>query len=381
MHSFVSIVDCRTYDKAKVYSAVKESFDMIGGLEKYVKKRQKVLLKVNLLQPGTPEKSITTHPAVVDAMCRLLGEIGADIWIGDSSGPFLPDVTERSLDLSGIRAVGRKHKAKILNFDKCTKKEIIRRDNRILKKIITVKPVVEADLIISMPKLKTHLLTRYTGAVKNMYGSMPGKEKPMGHRIAKSQDDFANVILDIYQTIRPELALMDGIVGMEGTGPSHGRKKRAGIIMASNDPLAMDIVAAGMMGFRKNEVRTNTLGIRRGLTDPSKIEVIGKKRKLRFRKPLMIPKTLMKITSNLLRSRPVIDSSRCIRCRTCIMGCPVGAIDEDFKIDNTRCVVCYCCHELCPKDAVRLRTNPLLNSWITFSNILNKRKTKENSKP
>jgi uncharacterized protein (DUF362 family)/NAD-dependent dihydropyrimidine dehydrogenase PreA subunit len=372
MHSSVSIVDCEDYDEKNVYSAVKEAFDRIGGLGRYAKKGQKVLLKVNLLQPGTPDRCITTHPAVVDAVCRLLKGIGAEIWIGDSSGPFLPDVTERSLDLSGIRAVGKKHKARILNFDKSKREEIIRKDNRILKKVTTVKPVIDADLIISMPKLKTHLLTRYTGAVKNMYGVMPGKEKPKGHRIAKSPDDFADVILDIYQTVRPGLALMDGIVGMEGTGPSHGRKKFAGIIMASDDPLAMDIVAAGMMGFRRKEVRTNLRGINRGLTDPSRIKVLGNPRKLRFRKPIKIPDILMKLSSNIMRSRPVIDSKRCIRCRTCIMGCPVGAIDEDFRIDNTRCVLCYCCHELCPNNAVRLRTDPFLNSYVIFRKLLKK---------
>ena len=127
MNPEVSIVECTTYDQKELDSAVKKAFDNIGGLQRFIKKNNSVLLKVNLLQPATPDKCITTHPAVVEAVCKLLKKIGAKIWIGDSSGPFAPNITEKSLDQSGIRKVGEKYKAKILNFDKCKKKEIINR--------------------------------------------------------------------------------------------------------------------------------------------------------------------------------------------------------------------------------------------------------------
>jgi uncharacterized protein (DUF362 family) len=212
----VSIVKCSDYDQEKVNQAVKEAFNLIGGIDELVRRGDKVLLVVNLLQPKKPKEGVTTHPKVVSAVCELLRDLGAEIWVGGSSGSATFGGTSKALKICGIEEVAEKYGAKVINFDKTEVIEIKNLHNNRLKSFFVAKPITEADLVISVPKLKSHALVKFTGAIKNFYGIIPGAGKAQGHAIANTEEKFSELLIDIYQAAKPGLAIMDGIIGMEG---------------------------------------------------------------------------------------------------------------------------------------------------------------------
>ena len=320
------------------------------------------MLKVNLLQPTTPESGVITHPTIVAALCKLLNKFDTKIMIGDSSGCEYKGGTKTALELSGINKICDEFGAIPINFDTAKKVILKETTNKVLKKISVPYQIKNADVIISVPKLKTHCLTKYTGAIKNMMGVLPGRAKIRIHELSNKliskrmskEEAFARLIVDIYQAVKPDMALMDGVVGMEGNGPAHGRLKKAGLILASDNCVAMDIVASRMMGFRLDEVEIIKEALRRKLISDREIYILGREVKLNFKKPY-IPKIPDKIKDKSSEISPYINHKKCIRCQTCIQHCPVNCIDNKYNIDYTRCIGCFCCSELCPKNAIGFR--------------------------
>ena len=178
----VSIVKCNSYSDCE--PAVRKAMELIGGINSFVKPKDKVLLKVNLLLPALPNRAITTHPKIVEAMIKIVYEAGGEPWVGDSSGGS--GLTESALEVSGIQKVAEEYGAKIMNFDKTGVYKIEIPKGKILKEIQIAKPVFDADCVVCMPKLKTHALTLYTGAIKNMFGTVPGGKKSLIHAITGS---------------------------------------------------------------------------------------------------------------------------------------------------------------------------------------------------
>jgi len=378
--SVVAIVKCSDYEQKKVDKAVKESLALIGGLGKIVKAGQRVLLKVNMLNADPPEKAVTTHPALLRSTIRAVKEVKGEPIVGESPGIAYKDI-EKAWQVTGLKKVAEEEGVKVINFHKVEKV-----DNSRNKKASTLHlagEALESDVIISLPKLKTHNFTLFTGAIKNLYGCIPGFHKRELHRLFTRPEDFAELMVDIFSVIKPDLAIMDGIVGMEGDGPAAGSPRNIGVVLASEDFVALDAVASYIIGYDPFEVDITRVAAERGLGEGKleKIEVKGaclSELKIKDYKLASHINTLLKkmpgfvlftfrhLAPWLLKIRPVIDKDRCTRCGECIEHCPTEAMsmNENYPIiDNERCIRCFCCQEFCLQRAVGIKYNWLARKF------------------
>jgi uncharacterized protein (DUF362 family)/Pyruvate/2-oxoacid:ferredoxin oxidoreductase delta subunit len=369
MDTRVAIVRCSDYSNVK--DAIRESLTLIGGLEKIISPGNRVLLKPNVLAVRPPEDAVTTHPAVVSAMCELVLEAGGIPVIGDGSGIVRPGSTStlQAFKASGIEDAASGCGAELINFETSGYVEVEVPNAGQFSRLHIAKAILDADVIISLPKLKTHELTLYTGAVKNFFGVIPQKNRKQAHAL-EDRDRFGNAVVDIYSIVKPQLAIMDGIVGMEGNGPSNGTPVSAGVVMASYDCVALDIVASELIGIDPLKVPTNKAALSRGFGKEHP-EIVGtplEEVKVRFKRPeggitAHMPSFLMRILRTQLTVKPFINTSSCVLCKACVMNCSVHAIEEAggaLKINEKKCIQCYCCRELCPNDAVEIRKSLLL---------------------
>ncbi len=369
MNARVSIVPCSDYSDVK--NEIKEALDLIGGLEKIIVPGSRVLLKPNVLAIRPPEDAVTTHPAVVSALCELVSEAGGIPVIGDGSGITRPDstATAEALRVSGIEAVASACGVELINFETSGFVEVDVPGGRQFSRLYISKAILEADVIISLPKLKTHELTLYTGAVKNFFGTVPRKIRKQAHFL-EDRELFGEALVDIYSFIKPHLAVMDGVVGMEGDGPAGGTPAYAGVVMASYDCVALDMVASELIGFDPMQVPTNKAALARGFgtRHPELVGTPLEEVKVSFKKPTggigaLMPPFLRKALRRHLTVRPFINTSRCALCKACVLNCSANAIekvDDVLKINNEKCIQCYCCRELCPNDAVEIKKSLLV---------------------
>jgi uncharacterized protein (DUF362 family)/NAD-dependent dihydropyrimidine dehydrogenase PreA subunit len=369
MNTTVSIVRCSDYSNAK--DAIKEALNLIGGLEKIISPGNRVLLKPNVLAIRPPEDAVTTHPAVISAMCELVLEVGGIPVVGDGSGIVKPGstTTSQALKVSGIEDAASSCGAELINFETSGYVEVDVPGARQFSHLHIAKAVLDADVIISLPKLKTHELTLYTGAVKNFFGTVPQKNRKQAHFL-EDRHRFGEAVIDIYSVVKPQLAVMDGVVGMEGNGPSNGTPVFAGVIMASYDCVSLDIAASELIGIDPLKVPTNKAALARGFgtVHPEIIGTSLEKVKVRFKRPeggitAYVPSFLMRILRRQLAVKPIINTSNCALCKACISNCSVHAIEETgkaLKINEEKCIQCYCCRELCPNDAVEIKKSLLL---------------------
>jgi uncharacterized protein (DUF362 family)/Pyruvate/2-oxoacid:ferredoxin oxidoreductase delta subunit len=367
--SKVSIIGCDDYTLDSVRSAVRKSLSYLGGLDKFVKKGRTVLVKPNLLSAKDPSRAITTHPALVQTVVEEVKSLGATPIIGDSPGGVERGV-KRVWENTKMAEVAAATGTKLVPFESSG---VYEKKTEEGKRYFIARPVLDADVVISLPKLKTHTLTLMTCAVKNMFGSIPGFRKSEYHKEAPKPRDFARVIADIYSLTKPHLSIADAVVCMEGDGPSAGNPKYLGLLLASTDAVALDMVAAKMMGYKDGEPEITTAAQKKGLgaSSFSEIEILGKKLaelslpkftlpSNRFLK--LIPNFLLAPIKPLVWVRPAILDGNCINCNVCVDNCPTNTIRKGEKkpsFDYTNCINCMCCHELCPEKAVFLK-----KSWI-----------------
>lgn len=364
----VSIVKCSDYEQEKVNQAVKEALNLIGGIDRLVRRGDKILLVVNLLQPKKPEEGITTHPTVISAVCGLLMDLGAKIWIGGSSGSATFGGTSEALKICGIEKVAEKYGAKVINFDKTKVIRINNLQNKRLKSFYIARPITEANLVVSVPKLKSHALVKFTGAIKNFYGVIPGAGKAQGHAIANTEKSFSELLIDIYQAVKPGLAIMDGVIGMESDCYG-GDLRQVGLILASTSCIALDIVASKIIGYNPWQMMYIKEAIERRLfPNIESVEEVGAKDvRIPFKHPTgffeHLPGFLQSWMWDRLKAKPILNMKRCKRCRTCVKACPVNAIKMNGmpKFEEDKCIFCYCCHELCPESAIVLKQN-----WLGY---------------
>ncbi len=349
----VSVVKCDSYDEELVLQKVREALDLVGF---QIKQDSKVLLKPNVLSAKSPDEAVTTHPSVINAVCKILKERKCKISISDSSGMGVGG-TREAFKKTGIEKIAKRYDAELIPFEesKIVYKKI---NGKILKGIHVSKSLLDADFIINMPKLKTHTLVGYTGAVKNMFGIIPGGKKSYYHKICGNQIIFADLLIDIYNCRIPNLNIMDGIIGMEGNGPAAGKIKKTGIIIASKSGVALDFVAAKIIGFKTDDILTNKALVKRNLKP--EIEVVGEKNiRIKYEQPIKtirkVPGFLLKIFYSLVNPNIKVNKKKCKKCLVCLKACPVKAIsliNNEIKINKKKCILCYCCHELCPEKAI-----------------------------
>ncbi len=363
--SRVSLVRCADYDLSNLKRAVTLALDKLGGAARLVRKGQKVLLKPNVMMPKPLGFAANTHPEFVRAVIEVFRAAGAEVWVGESSAGSQAGLTltKKALAASGLERVAAETGARLINFD-LDGVVPARLANRFVSEVPIAQAVRQADLVVSLPKLKTHTYAvLLTGAVKNLYGCVPGQIKAEFHRRAPRPAEFYTVIRDIYGSIRPGLAIFDAVEAMEGDGPSAGRPRPLGLVIASLDPVAADAAAAEVIGVPALKVLTTRLCHEAGLGvgDPRRIEFAGEAlesvRAADFIKPktAVVNPVLYRIILKLTETVPEIDEARCSLCRVCVQSCPMKAIAEKDKrmvIDRSVCIRCFCCGEVCQEQAI-----------------------------
>jgi uncharacterized protein (DUF362 family)/Pyruvate/2-oxoacid:ferredoxin oxidoreductase delta subunit len=359
----VAVMQCGSYDTDEVIKKINEGVKLLGGWERMLKPGMNVLLKINLISPVPSETAAVTHCGFVRAVARIIKQHGCNVWIGDSAGGAITGKaqTTKALSVSGMAKVAEEEGAVIKNFDT----EGVVETEASGVKLYLAKPLFDADLVINMPKLKTHMLAAYTGAVKNMFGCVPGQKKAEYHRAAPSTESLGRTICDINKSVKVGLNIMDGILAMDGQGPVAGHIYEANKILISEDRLALDAVAVGMIGRRIEDLPMFKAPIehRIGEWKIHNIEVCGDYDAPPRLAGFKVPKAMhfkrgggvFKIMLDLMKTRPQMDLSKCVKCNVCVDSCPVGAIDRETKrIDYDKCIGCMCCHELCIYKAVKL---------------------------
>ncbi|MDG6242951.1 MAG: DUF362 domain-containing protein [Methanolobus sp.] len=362
----VSILRCDDYSKSG--KVVDEVVSMIGGMGPIISEGDRVLLKPNVLAARRPEDAVTTHPSVVAAMCELVKEAGGIPVIGDGSGMTHPGATADAFRVSGMAEVSKKHDVELINFQTGGYVEVEVPDAIHFPRLFISKAVLDADVLISLPKMKTHELTRYTGAVKNMFGALPLRTRKEMHLLA-DRKLFGEAVVDLYSVVKPHLAVMDGVIGMEGNGPAHGIPVKSGVVMASFDCVSLDVVASDIMGIDPFSVPTTVAALERGFgnSDPKTMGIDSAEVKKNYKPSsagilFNAPPFITRFFGRYFEMRPVIDTTKCVLCGACVRNCSVdaiGKINGHLEINREKCIMCYCCRELCPENAVGIES-----SWL-----------------
>lgn len=375
----VSIVKCNDYHYKNVEESVFHCLNGIPAIKQKIKTNTKVLVKVNLLRGNSPDDAITTHPSVVEAIVRYLQEMGCKVIIGDSPGSAL-NFDEKRLksvyEITGMADVAAKTGCE-LNYDISTV-EVVNKAAHILQNMQIIKVVKDVDFIVSAAKLKTHAMMTYTGAVKNLFGVIPGRTKIDYHLKMNNVDNFAALLVDICEYIKPVFSITDAVEGMEGDGPAAGDKRHAGLILASENPYAVDLAAIHAIGMKQEHVPIMVEAKKRSIfcDNWEDIEMVGVPWPEIQLEPFKYPSTqsntmggltikrvpgfVQNFILNTMRPKPVFDYNTCISCGLCAESCPPKAINMANRrplLNQEKCIRCFCCHELCPKKAVHIKKN------------------------
>ncbi len=374
----VALVRAHDYEFTQIHAALTRAIGLTGGLQKIFKPGARVFVKINHLSPPSPaERGVVTHPVFVEAVLELLKVAGADITVGDD----IDSGTGDGFEVSGIRQTCQKAGVRLTNLREHGFVEV-RCDGLILDKLYVSRVALEADVIVNLPKLKTHSLTVFTGGIKNMYGTIPRGLRTRFHYEYLRSLDFCQMLTDIFSVVRPQLTILDGILAMEGEGPSSGNLRRLGVVLASQDTVALDAVASRIIGLAPMDVYTTRYAHQRGLGvgDLQHIEVTGEKMEdviVGFKLPAAfgnvflerVPKILSKPLLKHLSTRQQVQASRCTGCAECEKACPSGAIlmsNETAIINQSNCINCMCCHEVCRFGAIIPR-RPIARRALDFA--------------
>lgn len=372
--SRVALVRCTTYNPEKVYNAVNRGIELLGGVSTFMESGEKLLLKPNLLAADPPEKHSVTHPVVFQAVARCLQEAGAQLTYGDSPAAHKPITAARK---AGIAAIADANNISLADMGSGTPTSFD--SGNLIKNFTIANGVLSADGVVNLPKMKTHALTRLTGAVKNLFGCIPGVLKAEFHARLQNEDLFSQMLLDLNMLLPVRLNVMDGIMAMEGNGPRNGIGRAANIILLSTDPIALDTIVARVMNIDPMLVPTLGWAHQIGFGSVENIEIVGEDLASFIipdfkanRHPGSTARSdsgvIFQLFKNWIMPSPVIDAEKCTRCGTCVKICPVTpkAInwhDGDQKkapsYHYNDCIRCYCCQETCPAEAISVRIPPL----------------------
>lgn len=367
----VALVPCPSYDDPVVSRALETALDLLGGWESLFPPEGPIYLKPNLAGPFAPERAVTTHPAVVRAAARVLRAAGREVALGDSpAGPAKPGYLKFLYRRTGMEEVAQELG---LHLDMDLEPvEVKIPQARGLRVVTLNRSFACAPALLNLPKFKTHLFARLTGAVKNLYGTVSGIMKVAYHTRLKDPADFMGLLLDLVDYLQPRLSVVDAVIGMEGDGPTWGRPRLVGYLLAGTNPLAVDWVMSRMMGYNAAAVPLFQAA------PPPPVEVRGVSLEEAslpdFRLPSpntledgleglsWLPRRLKEYLGKEMLPRPGINRDLCAGCALCEESCPQQAIHvEDRKavVNLDRCIRCWCCNEVCPAGAVELSRSRL----------------------
>ncbi len=373
----VAVSPCENYESNEIYSLLCTLFAE-AGIEKEMIEGKKVVLKANLVMAKKPEFAATTHPAVAEAAARLLSEMGAaQITLADSpGGPFAAPALANIYKTCGMAPLEGVHGIS-LNND-FTFRKVFFKEGEVLKNFNVINAVYEADVLVNLCKVKTHTLTGFSCAVKNVFGVIPGVEKFEMHATYPTVDAFSRMLNDLNAYLLSQktyLTICDGIVGMEGNGPTHGSPKKAGMLLVSASPFALDIAAEHLIGL-DGDAKMLDIAAERGYIprDFDSITVVGKENVpvVPFQRPdnkttflKNLPNFMGGRFAHIFEAKPEIDKKKCVGCGVCVRSCPKHTITVNPKkkiavIARENCIKCYCCQELCPAGAVKTKQNPFI---------------------
>jgi len=373
----VALLRVEDYDYQKVEDAIRRGLALLDIGEDFFQGKE-VLLKPNLLAPAPLEKPVCSHPSVVRGMARVAQEGGGKVGVGDSPG--LGSV-QRVARACGLTPLLQELGVPLLSFEDKVEKKFP--EGGICKAFPLTSLLEEKEVLVNLARLKTHNLTRYTGAVKNLYGCIPGHQKGAYHLRFNQVENFHKMLGDLLGLVRPPLSLVDGIVSMEGPGPRRGNPRSTGFLVMSRDAVAADVMACRLVGINPEEVLhlKHAGEMEFGVTKYQEIELVGDpEEELRVQgfqqsqgsgAPTgIIPPFLANLMRDLFIFLPRVIPDQCKACGVCVESCPAEVITMDkevARIDTKNCIRCYCCQELCPHEAI------VLERSFTLKGILKRR--------
>jgi uncharacterized protein (DUF362 family)/NAD-dependent dihydropyrimidine dehydrogenase PreA subunit len=375
--SKVVIIKCTTYEEDKVYEALVRGLDLIGGIARFVEKNERILLKPNMLSAKEPDKHVTTHPTVLSAIIKVLLEQGyEDVVFGDSPAV---DKEDKAARINGLFDAADKYGVEQVDFS--TGQTVSFPQGRQCQRFEVADSVIKSNAIISLSKMKTHQLTRITGAIKNQLGCVYGLNKAGMHASFPNAINFSKMLVDLNLLLKPRLYIMDGIIAMEGNGPGSGDPRPMNVLLISDDPVAIDATFCKMIKLKPEFIPTITFGKHWGLGEykDEKIEYLGDSIEEFItedfdvvRAPVVaeLPKATSFVRYFALR-KPYIVEKDCIMCNQCVRACPAepkALLERNGlppKYEYSKCIRCYCCQETCPEDAIRVKT-PLLGKLFFY---------------
>jgi uncharacterized protein (DUF362 family)/Pyruvate/2-oxoacid:ferredoxin oxidoreductase delta subunit len=389
----LAMIKIDRYDVALIADSLRAASGRLGW-DSLFKPGEKILLKPNLLAAVTPDRAVTPHPAVFEAVVEWLQPLALGLSYGDSPAMASPVAAATT---AGLAEVASRYNIPLADFS--SGRSVPLRAGITLDKAYLAQGILEADGIVNLCKLKTHALTGMTGAVKNLFGAITGPRKAKLHVQYPDVLSFSRMLADLSASLPGRLVVMDAIIAMEGNGPKNGQPRPVGLILAGTDPVAIDAFGAAIMGFAPHELPMLTAAEAAGLgtADLEQIEILTIEPKngppqpanltdLRpaltvlptvrvsgFVRPHLASSLFTRLTEiggkplkRYVLRRPVIDPALCTRCRQCVQACPLEAKALSQPNQATvpvyrydRCIRCYCCQEICPAGAISVRPAPL----------------------
>ncbi len=368
----VAIVKCDNYHPQNLKGAVYKLLELLDI--KLDLPRENILLNPNLLSAKGPDRAITTHPHLVRVVADMFCTNDTKVFVGDSPGGADRGV-KRIWRNTGLLESMKSSKAYLFSFEGHAVTPVQHNGRQFMITEIRNR----CDFVIGLPKLKTHVLTLMTGALKNCFGFIPGFRKSLYHKELPKPYEFSEMLVDLYAATKPDLFIMDAILAMEGDGPSSGNPKKLNLLLASTDAIALDTAAASIIGFDPMKIDYLKIAAQQGLgrAELEQIDIAGEDiiscKPAEFTLPSntklkLIPDFLIKMISPYVWAHPAIDYDKCINCHICRDSCPVKAISEDgdkLVYDYSKCIDCMCCHELCPNEAIYLKKSWLVKKFIS----------------
>ncbi len=378
----VAFVKESSYSTEAVEQAVEYLFSFISCTKK-INSESKILLKPNLLAKHVPERAVTTHPEVLRAVIHACVKRGArreNIIVADSAGGlYNPTQMKNLYQGCGLTAIAKEEQVQLYSACESTNHKV--QSGKVVTEFEILNPVLEADIIINLPKFKAHVMTGMTAACKNMFGVIPGLKKSEWHMRFPDKERFGDMIIDLLETITPDFAILDGILAMEGDGPAGGEPREIGVLMASEDMVNLDLAVAQMMGLDPMRVPYLKAAHLRGLGNEKfdSADAVGEVDAFTLIEQWKLPESyqgngngyidfaeyvpsifrpVVKRLEEAVAPRPVIDKKLCIGCGKCAEICSQDTIEITNKkatIIKQKCIRCFCCHEMCPVKAIEVK--------------------------